>query len=74
MFSSERCLCLYGFERVCVCIGSEWCVSVLIPDVFIPVGSELCVCPCVESGAASPPMVGSEGCVSPVVLRGVCMC
>lgn len=46
----------------------------LTPDVFVPVGSELCVCPCVESGAVSAPLVGSEGCVSSVVLRAVCLC
>lgn len=59
---------------MCVCIGSELGVCVLTPDVFVPVGSELCVCPCVESGAVSAPLVGSEGCVSSVVLRAVCLC
>ena len=29
--------------------------------VFIPTGSEMCVCACAESGGVSAPVVGSEG-------------
>ena len=48
VLGSEGCAPVVGL-RAWALFVSEGCVSVLMLAVFIPVGSEVCVCPCVES-------------------------